>query len=212
MSSGNQRCRIGRKDMSHKILFVDDDPFITEAFKRTLRKEPYEVLSANSADKALDVLSRVPVDIVISDEMMPGMRGTDFLAIVFREYPDTVRIILTGHANLDTAVRAINDGHIYRFLTKPCNEFELIVTLRQAIQHHELAAESRRLLKAFRKQNVVIRELEKDYPGILDVKTDSTGAIIIDDSETDVDALIGQINAEVTNYESSRRTKPSEEK
>jgi two-component system, probable response regulator PhcQ len=195
------------KHMHHKVLFVDDDPLVTEALKRALRRQPYEVLSANSADKALAILSREQVDVVISDEMMPGMRGSDFLAIVFRKYPDTVRIILTGHANFETAVHAINEGNIYRFLTKPCNEFELTVTLRQAIQHHELAVESRRLLKAFRKQKAVFVELENEYPGIMDVQTDSTGAIIIDEPETDVDALIGQINLEVTNYELSRKPK-----
>jgi DNA-binding NtrC family response regulator len=191
--------------MLHKILFVDDDPFVTEALKRMLRKEPYAMLSADSAGQALDLLSREPVDVVISDEIMPGMRGSDFLAIVFQKHPDTVRIILTGHANLETAVRAINDGHVYRFLTKPCNEFELILTLRQAIQHNELAVESRRLLRAFRKQKAALLDLEKEFPGIMEMNTDSTGAIIIDESETDVDALIGQINTEMTIYELSEK-------
>jgi two-component system probable response regulator PhcQ len=167
--------------MPYRVLFVDDEPHVTEALKRALRKEPYEVLSASSAREALALMKREPVDVVISDERMPGMPGSEFLAVVFQEYPDTVRIILTGHANLDAAVRAINQGHIYRFLTKPVNDLELSVTIRQAIQYKELASGSRRLLKTARQQHALIEELERANPGITDVDRDEDGAIVLDE-------------------------------
>jgi len=85
--------------MARKVLFVDDELHVTEGLKRALRKEPYEIMSANSADKALEILARQPVDIVVSDEKMPGMSGSEFLTVVCRKYPDTIRIILTGHAS-----------------------------------------------------------------------------------------------------------------
>jgi two-component system probable response regulator PhcQ len=107
--------------MPRRVLFVDDEPHVTESLKRALRKEPYEVLSANSADEALEVLARQPVDVVISDEKMPGMQGSEFLAVVCKQYPETIRIIMTGHGSIEAAIRAINEGEIYRFLTKPCN-------------------------------------------------------------------------------------------
>lgn len=102
--------------MPYKILLVDDEPHVTEALRRTLHTEPYEILSANSANEALQIPAREPVTVVISDERMPGMRGTEFLARVYRDYPETIRIMLTGHANLELAMRAINEGQIYRFL------------------------------------------------------------------------------------------------
>jgi len=187
--------------MAYTILFVDDEPLVTQALKRALHKEPYRVLSAHSAVQALEVLARQSVDVVISDEMMPGMLGSEFLAVVCRDYPDTVRIILTGHANLKTAVRAINEGQIYRFLTKPCDEEELTVTLRQALQQKELMTKSRRLLQAVKHQHAILEDLEKVHPGITSVDRDATGVIVLDEAGTDLDALIEEMQAEVQRFE-----------
>jgi two-component system, probable response regulator PhcQ len=191
--------------MSHTILFVDDEPLVTQALKRALHKEPYRVLSAHSAAQALEILARQPVDVVISDEMMPGMPGSEFLAVVCREYPDTVRIILTGHANLKSAIRAINEGQIYRFLTKPCNEEELTVTLRQALQHKELVTKSRQLLQAVKHQHAFLEDLEKVHPGITSVNRDASGVIVLNEGGTDLDALIEEIRAEMQKFETRHR-------
>ena len=120
--------------MKPKILLVDDEPNITQALTKRLRHEDYEILSAPSAEEALQILAREPIDVVVADEQMPGMSGSELLAVVSREYPDTVRIILTGQANLEAAVRAINEGQIYRFLEKPCAAEELAAIIRQAVQ------------------------------------------------------------------------------
>jgi len=183
--------------MTHKILIVDDEPHVTEALKRVLHREPYEVLSAGYANEALQILAYEPVSVVISDEKMPGMRGSEFLAMVYRHFPDTVRIMLTGHANLDLAVRAINEGQIYRFFIKPCNEEEIRGAIRQAIQQKELADKSRRLLKKVKRQDFVLERLEKKNPGITRVERDSDGDIVIDDFGTDLDRLIQEINKEL---------------
>jgi len=87
--------------MSHKVLIVDDEPHVTEGLKRVLRKEPYEILTASSANQALSILDREAIDVVISDDKMPGMSGSELLSIVSLDYPDTIRIMLTGHASLD---------------------------------------------------------------------------------------------------------------
>jgi two-component system probable response regulator PhcQ len=184
--------------MPHKILLVDDEPHVTESLKRTLHKEPYEILSAQSANEALQILAREPVDVVISDERMPGMSGAKFLAFVYRDYPETIRIMLTGHANLDLAMRAINEGQIYRFLLKPCNEQEIRFTLRQALQQKDLAEKSRQLLQKVKQQSLVLNHLEKDHPGITRVERDSTGAIVIDDFGFDLDRLIQEITEELS--------------
>ena len=114
---------------------------------------------------------------------MPGMTGTQFLAVVRKDYPDTIRIILTGHASLESAMRAINEGEIYRFLTKPCNLVDLSVTIRQALEQKYLKNENIRLAKIVKQQSFSLGEIEKKYPGITKVKRASGGAIIIDDSE-----------------------------
>lgn len=187
--------------MPPTVLFVDDEPHVTQALKRALHKEPYEILSAASAEEALTVMAGQPVDVVISDELMPGMLGSEFLALVYRKYPDIVSIMLTGHANLEVALRAINEGHVYRLLTKPCNELELTVTVRQAIQQKLLATESRRLLKKVKHQRSVLQELEREHPGISRLDRDGAGTIVIDDADYDVDNLIAQIHAELEDPE-----------
>jgi len=120
--------------MSPIILLVDDEPNVTHALIKTLRVEAYETLSATSAEEALQILAREPIDVVVADEQMPGMSGSQLLAAVCRDYPDTVRIILTGQASLEAAVRAINEGEIFRFLEKPCDGQELADTIHQALQ------------------------------------------------------------------------------
>ncbi len=189
--------------MQHTILLVDDEMSVTDALKRALRRAPYRFLSATSAREALDIMAREHIDVVVSDEMMPGMRGSELLGLVCDQYPNTMRIMLTGHADLETALRAINDGHIYRFLIKPCSEIELTVAIRQAIQHKDLMNNSRRLLKSFKRQRAVLQELEMLHPGITDVSWDSAGAIEISEMETDtdIDALIERLNEEATSIE-----------
>ena len=184
--------------MTHKILIVDDEPHVIEALKRMLHQEPYEVLSAGYANEALQILAREPISVVISDEKMPGLQGAEFLAMVYQHFPETIRIMLTGHADLDLAVRAINEGQIYRFFIKPCNADELRHTVRQAIQQKELADKSRQLLQKVKQQDLVLQRMEKENPGITKVEKDPTGAIIVDDLGSDLDRLIQEINKELS--------------
>jgi len=167
--------------MQHTVLIVDDQPAIRNVLEDALSHEPYDILYAASAEDALGILTRHQVDVVISDELMPGMSGSEFLAVVRRKYPDTIRIILTGHASLESAIRAINEGEIYRFLTKPCNVLDLSVTIRHALQQKDLMKENERLLQIVKQQSISLQALEEQYPGITKVKRDVSGAVIIDD-------------------------------
>jgi DNA-binding NtrC family response regulator len=117
-----------------RVLLVDDDPHLLQATHRALRREPYELVLADSAARAFEVLDARPVDVVVSDEAMPGMRGTDLLATVRRLFPDTVRVLLTGKITAPLACRAINYSEVYRLLLKPCAPDELALTIRQALQ------------------------------------------------------------------------------
>lgn len=163
-----------------RILFVDDEPNLTAALARSMRRESFEVFCAKSADEALEILAHESMDVVISDDLMPGMRGSELLSIVSKQYPDTVRIILTGHADVQSAIQAINEGEIYRFLTKPCHEADLILTIRQGLERNELLATSRRLQKENQSQAALLNRLEKQHPGITQLKKSETGALIID--------------------------------
>jgi DNA-binding NtrC family response regulator len=167
--------------MPHSILVVDDQQSILDMLKIFLLRESFQVLCSLSGEEGLKILSRQPVDVIVSDEKMPGMSGTEFLAIAKEKYPDTIRIILTGHANLDSAIRAINEGEVYRFFTKPCNMTDLTVTIRQALQQKDLMQENKRLLDIVRRQSLSIKAMERRYPGISKVKRDANGAIIIDE-------------------------------
>lgn len=144
--------------MSHTILLVDDEPHVLEGLTRVLRKEPYGILTANSALEAAELLEDNDVDLIISDEEMPGMSGTEFLARVARDDPDIVRIVLTGHPTLPTALRAINEGKVYQFFTKPCNEIDLAITIRRALEQKDLLAKSRELLEVTKRQSALIEE------------------------------------------------------
>lgn len=116
-----------------KVLLVDDEQLVTRAIQTALHKEPFQFTRAQSGAEALEILAREPFDVVVSDERMPHMAGSELLAVVKERHPGVVRIILSGHANLEAAVRAINGAEIYRFLMKPCPPQELALTIREAL-------------------------------------------------------------------------------
>jgi DNA-binding NtrC family response regulator len=177
------------------VLFVDDEPLILDGLRDALRRYPFAILTATSAVHALRVLETNVVDVVVSDEGMPNMAGCEFLSIVRQRYPQTIRIVLTGQASLHAAIRAINEGEVYRFLTKPCNSVDLAITIQGALQLRTLARESALLLARMREQDRMLRSLEHTYPGISEVKRNVSGAIMLDES-IDVDELIRQIELE----------------
>lgn len=185
--------------MKHTVLFVDDDQHVTEGLKRAFRKEPYSVLTANSAEEAYQLLTQQQVDVVVSDEKMPRISGTDFFSVLRRKFPDTVRIMLTGQANLETAKRAINEGEVYRFFTKPCNEFELSMTIHHALKQKDLMMETRRLLNMYRQQNDLLQKLGEANPQVKQMGPDEDGAFVIEEdsiNDLDVDKLLSEIREE----------------
>jgi two-component system, probable response regulator PhcQ len=167
------------------ILVVDDEEAIRKALRLSLEREGYSVYAAAGGEEALAWLAKNEVQVIISDNMMPKMSGIDFLSIARDRYPHTCRIILTAYADMDLAVRAINDGAIYRFLEKPWDQLQLKVLLHVAFEQLELEAENRRLLATVRRQADVLRGLEKAHPGILDVARDAEGTILVPEQESE---------------------------
>lgn len=123
--------------MTATVLLVDDDKNLLQGLMRALRSQPYTLLTANSAEEATFLLKSNTIDVVVSDECMPGMRGTEYLQWVAKNFPKTVRILLTGNPSPDTAVRAVNQGQVFRFLTKPCRDWDLAMAIRDAIDLRE---------------------------------------------------------------------------
>jgi response regulator RpfG family c-di-GMP phosphodiesterase len=133
--------------METKILFVDDDPNILAAYTRTLRKR-YRMTTANGGEEALQLIQTDgPFAVVVSDMRMPGMDGIALLTHVRNFAPDTTRIMLTGNADMGTAIEAVNQGNIFRFLTKPCEPEDLAVALDGAIKQYQLVTSERELLE-----------------------------------------------------------------
>jgi two-component system probable response regulator PhcQ len=176
------------------ILIVDDEPSVIQALKRSFLDDPYNVYTAISATEGLEILAANEIKVVISDEMMPGMAGADFLAKVRTSFPAIVRIMLTGHASLDAAIRAINKGEIYRFFMKPWNDLELRFAVKSAVEKFDLERENQRLLDIVRRQALNLILIEKEFPGITQLEYDEKGRIIIQDVP---DGEIAQIVAEL---------------
>jgi len=120
------------------ILLVDDEESILNSLRRLLRGQPFDVVLAGSGAQALEIMAAQPIDLVMSDARMPGMDGAQLLAEVHRLYPATSRILLTGYADLPTIVKAINEGQIHRYISKPWNDEELQLVLRQTLEHQRL--------------------------------------------------------------------------
>jgi DNA-binding NtrC family response regulator len=163
-----------------KVLFVDDEANVLKALRRSLRREDYDCVFAEGPDEALELLKEHEIDLVVSDHLMPSMDGLTFLKLVKSIYPTIVRVILTGHADLQMAIEAINEGEVFRFLTKPWNDIELKVTLKQMLDFIELRRENQSLMDTVRKQKHFIDRMDYEHPGIFDVERDDSGAIVID--------------------------------
>jgi len=172
-----------------RILVVDDEDNVCRALRRCLSREGYELFFANGPEAALTLLKTTRVDAVLSDHLMPNITGLEFLKRVRNMYPDSLRIMLTGHADMQTAIEAINQGEIYRFLTKPWDDTELKVTLFIGFEQLELERENRRLLAMVRRQGDFIKSLESEFPGIGKVVRDAEGVILMDD------AVVSRVNA-----------------
>jgi YesN/AraC family two-component response regulator len=133
--------------MERVILCVDDEEPILRSLERTLKLEGYRVLTACDAVKALSMLESEQADVVISDQRMPGMSGSEFLKVVRQKYPDTVRIMISGYSDFNELMKAINEGEIYRFISKPWDDKEFKAIIKQALSQKDAAGLVSRLMQ-----------------------------------------------------------------
>ena len=142
--------------MSEKILFVDDEPDLLAAYQRHLRKA-FEIETAEGPERGLEaVTERGPFAVIVSDLRMPNMDGIQFLSLVKKKAPNSVRIMLTGCADLETSIAAVNEGNIFRFLTKPCPPNTLVKALTDGIKQYQLVMAERELLEKTLKGSINI--------------------------------------------------------
>lgn len=128
------------------LLLVDDEPAILAALRRLLRPLGYRLLLAESGAAALEILEKEPVDLVLSDMRMPGMNGAQLQQAVCQRWPDVARLLLTGYADISSTIAAINQGEIQRYITKPWEDQELLLAVREGLERAQLRQENRRLL------------------------------------------------------------------
>lgn len=126
------------------LLLVDDEPSVLSSLKRLLRRENYNILTANSGEGALALLAEHEVRVILTDQRMPGMSGSELLARVRKMHPRTVRMVLSGYTGLDSLTEAINLGEIYKFIAKPWDEADLIGAVRDAFRHYADTGEAPR--------------------------------------------------------------------
>ncbi len=140
------------------VLCVDDEANVLSSLSRLLRKENYTLLTAQGGEAGLKLLETQPAQLVVSDHRMPNMTGVEFLQKVKERFPESVRVILSGYADTGMILEAINKGEVYRFLSKPWNDEDMKVALRQCLEHYHLTRKSRELMEQVRLHN---EELER---------------------------------------------------
>ena len=192
----------GLNQRERHLLLLDDEPNILRSLRRVFRARPWAVHTAHTPDEAFELLARHPVGVVMSDQRMPLMRGTDFLARVKQLYPDTVRIVLSGYTELHSVTEAINEGAIYKFLTKPWNDLQLGEEIEQAFKQYELVAEgqllqqrlldSNRQLESRLQQNA--ERLQREEVA-LDVTHEALGVVPVPIFGIDASGMIAMSNA-----------------
>ena len=169
-----------------KILVVDDEEAILETMTFTF-EDDYQVFTSTDARKALEILdAEAPVAVVLSDQRMPEMSGVEFVTEVWKRHPTTSRMILTGFSDMEATLGAINDAHVYAYITKPWEPDQLKQVMKQAVDHHRLTLENERLLTDLTKANSFLAAVMDQL---------DTGAIAVD-----ADGIIQAVNRPVQDF------------
>jgi len=157
------------------LLFVDDEDSVLRALERIFFEENYRILTATSGEKALALFEKGKIHLVISDHRMPGMTGAALLKEIKQRWPATIRIMLTGHADVQSVMGAVKDGAVFKFITKPWNDEDLRLTVSLGLQQYTLIQENRRLKGLARNQQLKL----KNYAGIFDDNKSALGHILV---------------------------------
>ena len=158
-------------DKPAAILFVDDEANVLKALRRLFHNESYLTYFASSGAEGLEILRQHAVDLIISDMRMPEMNGAEFLTQVFMQWPETIRILLTGYADLQSTIDAVNKGRIYNYCNKPWNDEELKLLVRNALEQKRLREERDRLSDIVFQQNKELKDLNENLEEKVEQRT-----------------------------------------
>jgi response regulator RpfG family c-di-GMP phosphodiesterase len=192
----------------YTLLCVDDEKNILNALKRLLRKENFRLLIGNSGKEGLEILAENEVHVVVSDQRMPEMNGTEFLKEVKDRYPNIIRIILTGYTDVDSISEAINEGHIYKFFLKPWNDQNLKLEIRQAMEQYGLIQDNKRLHDQVLQQNEELKKINENLESIIEKRTQNLefqnralqiSRAILDDLPTPIIGVSAEMMVVMTN-------------
>lgn len=156
-----------------RVLILDDDPIIIRALARIIEGQGFAVTSCLDPEEALAALERQPVHLIISDYMMPGMNGVEFLVRARRLCPDAPRLLLTALSDFRVAMDAVNNGEIYRLLSKPWTQVELVGTVKQAFEYGELRRQNARLNGLVQRQNGELQQINRDLERLVQERTNN---------------------------------------
>lgn len=170
-----------------KIQLVDDEVNILNALKRLLKPQGWEVHTFDQVDDALSALRTHEYAVIISDYRMPTADGVTYLQFAKQRQPDALRLVLSAYGDRNSMIQAINQAEVYRYLSKPWDDYELVASVKSAIDLHHLRVENRRLRLENDAQQARIRareeellRLEAENPGITRVLRDSDGSVLLD--------------------------------
>lgn len=172
------------------IQVVDDEPQILSALQRALRPLGCPIHTFSDPQQALQALTSHEYAVIISDYKMPGLDGITYLRFAKQRQPEALRMMFSGHGDRQSMIQAINDAEVYRFLSKPWEDYEIEAALRSAVELYQSRRENRQLLDRVRRQQSVLRRqeeellrLEANHPGLTRVRRDADGALLLDDDD-----------------------------
>ena len=154
-----------------RIILVDDEEPILRSLKRLLAFEPYELVTCNNADEALQAVNQAAPAVIVSDQHMPGMQGVDLLRAVRDQCPNCSRILFSGHIDVELLRQAVNNGEVYRFITKPWNDDELLLAIRLGVERWQLRSENDNLHQQSMKQNEQLQTFNASLEAMVTERT-----------------------------------------
>lgn len=177
------------------VLIVDDEESILNALKRSLGRVGVEIITASTAADALYILENTDVNLIISDMRMPDMDGAELLSNVAKDSPDTIRFLLSGHSDMESTIRAINEGHIHQYLTKPWDDVELRTLIETTLHSHLLEVNNRKLSEQLIIKNKQLEDLTSSLEKKVDARTEELrlNARLIEHAFSDLQKSYGHV-------------------
>lgn len=173
-----------------KIQLVDDEPNILSALRRLLKPQGWEVHTYNNVESALAGLVEHDFAVIVSDYQMPTADGVTYLQFAKQRQPDAMRLVLSAYGDRNSMIKAINQAEVYRYLSKPWDDYEVVASIKSAIDLYQLKVENRQLRNQVDTQRALLRareeellRLEAENPGITRVERDTDGSVLISDTD-----------------------------